>query len=127
MTAYKLYTSIKCMFCIDLFFKDSSRLSPVHDQGANLIMITSSARNPFHSFDQMHRIECHIRVERTGNGPRIFTWRFYHSFHHYKLTQSVGLLIEHCKFHSNMVFIMTLWIGNGAILKNSSLWQLKEI
>ena len=25
-----------------------------------------------------------------------------------------------------MAFIMTLWIGNGAVLKNSSPWQLKE-
>ena len=25
-----------------------------------------------------------------------------------------------------MVIIMTLWIGNGAVLKNSSQWQLKE-
>ena len=26
-----------------------------------------------------------------------------------------------------MSFIMTLWIGNGAVLKSSSQWQLKEI
>ena len=26
----------------------------------------------------------------------------------------------------NMAFIMTLWIGNGAVLKSSSQWQLKE-
>ena len=26
-----------------------------------------------------------------------------------------------------MVIIMTLWIGNGAVLKSSSQWQLKEI
>ena len=26
-----------------------------------------------------------------------------------------------------MGFFMTLWIGNGAILKNSSQWQLKEL
>ena len=25
-----------------------------------------------------------------------------------------------------MVIIMTLWIGNGAVLKSSSQWQLKE-
>ena len=25
-----------------------------------------------------------------------------------------------------MTFIMTLWIGNGAVLKSSSQWQLKE-
>ena len=25
-----------------------------------------------------------------------------------------------------MAFIMTLWIGNGAVLKSSSQWQLKE-
>ena len=25
-----------------------------------------------------------------------------------------------------MAIIMTLWIGNGAVLKSSSLWQLKE-
>ena len=25
-----------------------------------------------------------------------------------------------------MAFIMTLWIGNGAVLKCSSQWQLKE-
>ena len=25
-----------------------------------------------------------------------------------------------------MVIIMTLWIGNGAVLKSSSPWQLKE-
>ena len=25
-----------------------------------------------------------------------------------------------------MAFIMTLWIGNGAVLKISSQWQLKE-
>ena len=25
-----------------------------------------------------------------------------------------------------MVFIKTLWIGNGAVLKSSSQWQLKE-
>ena len=25
-----------------------------------------------------------------------------------------------------MAFIMTLWIGNGAVLKSSSPWQLKE-
>ena len=26
----------------------------------------------------------------------------------------------------NMAIIMTLWIGNGAVLKRSSQWQLKE-
>ena len=26
-----------------------------------------------------------------------------------------------------MVIIMTLWIGNGAFLKSSSQWQLKEV
>ena len=26
----------------------------------------------------------------------------------------------------SMAFIMTLWIGNGAVLKSSSQWQLKE-
>ena len=26
-----------------------------------------------------------------------------------------------------MAFIMTLWIGKGAVLKSSSPWQLKEI
>ena len=26
----------------------------------------------------------------------------------------------------NMAIIMTLWIGNGAVLKSSSQWQLKE-
>ena len=25
-----------------------------------------------------------------------------------------------------MAIIMTLWIGNGTVLKNSSQWQLKE-
>ena len=25
-----------------------------------------------------------------------------------------------------MAFIMTLWIGNGAVLKSSSQWHLKE-
>ena len=25
-----------------------------------------------------------------------------------------------------MVIIMTLWIGNGAVLKSSSQWQVKE-
>ena len=98
MTTYKLYTSIKFMFCIDLYFKDSSRLSPVHDQGVNLIMITSSVRNPFQSFDQMHRLECHIRVERAGNGPRM-------TLLHLEIlsqlpplqTDPVGLLMEHCK------------------------------
>ena len=25
-----------------------------------------------------------------------------------------------------MAFIMTLWIGNGAVLESSSQWQLKE-
>ena len=25
-----------------------------------------------------------------------------------------------------MAIIMTLWIGNGAVLKSSSQWQLKE-
>ena len=25
-----------------------------------------------------------------------------------------------------MTFIMTLWIGNGAVLKSSSQWQLNE-
>ena len=25
-----------------------------------------------------------------------------------------------------MAFIMTLWIGNGAVLKSSSQWQLKK-
>ena len=25
-----------------------------------------------------------------------------------------------------MAFIMTLWIGNGAVLKSSSQWQLKN-
>ena len=25
-----------------------------------------------------------------------------------------------------MAFIMTLWIGNGAVLKSSNQWQLKE-
>ena len=25
-----------------------------------------------------------------------------------------------------MTFILTLWIGNGAVLKSSSQWQLKE-
>ena len=29
--------------------------------------------------------------------------------------------LEHC-----LVIIMTLWIGNGAVLKSSSQWQLKE-
>ena len=27
----------------------------------------------------------------------------------------------------NMAIIMTLWIDNGAVLKSSSRWQLKEI
>ena len=27
---------------------------------------------------------------------------------------------------SNMALVMTLWIGNGAVLKSSSKWQLKE-
>ena len=26
----------------------------------------------------------------------------------------------------NMAIIMTLWIGNGAVLESSSQWQLKE-
>ena len=26
-----------------------------------------------------------------------------------------------------MAFIVTLWIGNGAVLKSSSQWQLKEL
>ena len=26
-----------------------------------------------------------------------------------------------------MMIIMTLWIGNGAVLKSSSRWQLKEL
>ena len=26
-----------------------------------------------------------------------------------------------------MVIVMTLWIGNGAVLKSSSQWQLKEV
>ena len=26
-----------------------------------------------------------------------------------------------------MAIIMTLWIGNGAVLKHSSQWQLREI
>ena len=26
----------------------------------------------------------------------------------------------------NMAFIMTVWIGNGVVLKSSSQWQLKE-
>ena len=26
-----------------------------------------------------------------------------------------------------MAIIMTLWIGNGAVLKSSSQWQLKEV
>ena len=26
-----------------------------------------------------------------------------------------------------MVIVMTLWIGNGAVLKSSSQWQLKKV